>query len=35
MKSIRLIAAGAELQTQLLDAMRYLLVKKYPPEALA
>lgn len=27
--------AGAELQTQLLDAMRYLLVKKYPPEALA
>lgn len=28
-------AAGAELQAQLLDAMRYLLVKKYPPEALA
>jgi hypothetical protein len=26
-------AAGAELQAQLLDAMRYLLVKKYPPEA--
>lgn len=25
--------AGAELQAQLLDAMRYLLVKKYPPEA--
>lgn len=26
--------AGAELQAQLLDAMRYLLVKKYPPEPL-
>lgn len=25
--------AGAELQAQLLDAMRYLLVKQYPPEA--
>lgn len=25
-------AAGAEYQAQLLDAMRYLLVKKYPPE---
>lgn len=25
-------AAGAELQAQLLDAMRYLLVKAYPPE---
>lgn len=24
--------AGAELQAQLLDAMRYLLVKQYPPE---
>lgn len=28
-------AAGAELQAQLIDAMRYLLVKKYPPEASA
>lgn len=28
-------AAGAELQAQLIDAMRYLLVKKYPPEPLA
>jgi hypothetical protein len=26
-------AAGVELQAQLLDAMRYLLVKKFPPEA--
>lgn len=26
-------AAGVELQAQLLDAMRYLLVKQYPPEA--
>ncbi len=26
-------AAGAELQVQLLDAMRYLLVKQYPQEA--
>lgn len=25
-------AAAAEFQTQLIDAMRYLLVKKYPPE---
>jgi hypothetical protein len=26
-------AASSEYQAQLLDAMRYLLVKKYPPEA--
>lgn len=27
--------ASQEFQTQLIDAMRYILVKKYPPEALA